>query len=499
MPYIAPDQYAATSAFELLAAAASGFIGFDQRLIHALVDDPARTLPDIVRFVADPGVNGDLLPDFIAVFHHLNTPDAAPFYIAAIRNTIEEIPDELTEAVVALGAAMLEPLLALYNEIDEGQGEEVAFMLAGLGVRDPRILHLLLERLEYEAGDGALSLSLYGDPAAIPHIERIVAEVPDSDPNLRHELQSAIRQIEESLQQTPIPPEPFDIFELYPIEEGPKYHALSQEQRLSMLDGTPPNIRAGAVASFRNEELPRPVRDRISQVAKLDPEPNVRGRAWESLSNEAASEPEIHRSMLAAALGGPLDERTGAIVALASGTEPDEELLSIIEALYKDEPAARAKAIEAMWKSLDRRFQKYMEQHLDDPDANVRHHAIYGIGYLGVSSQAGRLVELFADDDFRHDALLSYALAVPTEVSRGRIKPLLRRIDQLAGGLTGPEEELVKDALDQRLLMHDQKPVFTETESEPAPEAIVKAAHKVGRNDPCPCGSGRKYKKCHGA
>jgi uncharacterized protein YecA (UPF0149 family) len=22
---------------------------------------------------------------------------------------------------------------------------------------------------------------------------------------------------------------------------------------------------------------------------------------------------------------------------------------------------------------------------------------------------------------------------------------------------------------------------------------------KVGRNDPCPCGSGRKYKQCHGA
>ncbi|MGC4055050.1 MAG: SEC-C metal-binding domain-containing protein [Paludibaculum sp.] len=22
---------------------------------------------------------------------------------------------------------------------------------------------------------------------------------------------------------------------------------------------------------------------------------------------------------------------------------------------------------------------------------------------------------------------------------------------------------------------------------------------KVGRNDPCPCGSGKKYKKCHGS
>jgi uncharacterized protein YchJ len=27
----------------------------------------------------------------------------------------------------------------------------------------------------------------------------------------------------------------------------------------------------------------------------------------------------------------------------------------------------------------------------------------------------------------------------------------------------------------------------------------VHAEPKVGRNDPCPCGSGKKYKKCHGA
>ena len=27
----------------------------------------------------------------------------------------------------------------------------------------------------------------------------------------------------------------------------------------------------------------------------------------------------------------------------------------------------------------------------------------------------------------------------------------------------------------------------------------VKAENKVGRNDPCPCGSGKKFKNCHGA
>jgi preprotein translocase subunit SecA len=39
----------------------------------------------------------------------------------------------------------------------------------------------------------------------------------------------------------------------------------------------------------------------------------------------------------------------------------------------------------------------------------------------------------------------------------------------------------------------------------PAPEAqlpkvtIRRDAPKVGRNDPCPCGSGKKFKNCHGA
>jgi preprotein translocase subunit SecA len=28
--------------------------------------------------------------------------------------------------------------------------------------------------------------------------------------------------------------------------------------------------------------------------------------------------------------------------------------------------------------------------------------------------------------------------------------------------------------------------------------AQSRQADKVGRNDPCPCGSGKKYKKCHG-
>ena len=37
---------------------------------------------------------------------------------------------------------------------------------------------------------------------------------------------------------------------------------------------------------------------------------------------------------------------------------------------------------------------------------------------------------------------------------------------------------------------------------QPAPQGeeqpFVREGRKVGRNEPCPCGSGRKYKQCHG-
>jgi preprotein translocase subunit SecA len=40
--------------------------------------------------------------------------------------------------------------------------------------------------------------------------------------------------------------------------------------------------------------------------------------------------------------------------------------------------------------------------------------------------------------------------------------------------------------------------VQTNRDEAEAPREAVKVARKIGRNDPCPCGSGKKYKRCHG-
>ena len=41
------------------------------------------------------------------------------------------------------------------------------------------------------------------------------------------------------------------------------------------------------------------------------------------------------------------------------------------------------------------------------------------------------------------------------------------------------------------------QPAQAQAAEEPHP--VRRAEPKTGRNDPCPCGSGKKYKKCHGA
>lgn len=40
--------------------------------------------------------------------------------------------------------------------------------------------------------------------------------------------------------------------------------------------------------------------------------------------------------------------------------------------------------------------------------------------------------------------------------------------------------------------------VYVDGELNPKPQTVVRDS-RIGRNDPCPCGSGKKYKKCHGA
>ncbi|MDD5567727.1 MAG: SEC-C metal-binding domain-containing protein, partial [Candidatus Omnitrophica bacterium] len=50
----------------------------------------------------------------------------------------------------------------------------------------------------------------------------------------------------------------------------------------------------------------------------------------------------------------------------------------------------------------------------------------------------------------------------------------------------------------QRPMPAEEEAPFSSKEAEPV-KTVRLSGPKVGRNDPCPCGSGKKYKKCHGS
>jgi len=60
-----------------------------------------------------------------------------------------------------------------------------------------------------------------------------------------------------------------------------------------------------------------------------------------------------------------------------------------------------------------------------------------------------------------------------------------------------PEEEARQ--IERRQRQQQQNLQFQAGPAQAEPPKPVRAGAKVGRNDPCPCGSGKKYKKCHGA
>ena len=500
-----PGRYEGVPAYRLLEAAGHGYIAVDQRLLHALLDRPETLLPDLVRFAAEDHSSEamDLDPLLIDLFHALKTPEALPFFVRLIRQNPGDIADDLIEAVAPLGEAAVEPLLGLLAELGDEKAGDVPFVLAGLRVRDARVLEVLTQRVDEDPQDAALCLELYGDPAAIPALEAALEKIPAEDSGARRPIESAIKTLANAGESAAEAAPAFDIFPLYPKTASPDFTAMEDEDLLAMLEHGSSALKAEVALSSPAGELTDPVGSRLLQLAKTDPDAKVRGACWEALA-EFVDDPDLHRAMLKvmADTRAAVEERSGVVIALAEQSDSAAIYQAILN-LYQD-PAGRAAALKAMARSFDKRFASYPPKHLDDADPALRTQAIWGVGYLNLSSDATRLVDLFDDERFRTDALFAYALAVPGETSPGRVQALMSKVEKAAGGFREDEEDLVRIALDQRLMMHGKDPVFFPDDVEKDDideEEVLKpviAAPKPGRNDLCSCGSGKKYKKCHG-
>ncbi len=495
-----PESFPQTSPYDLLVAASRGRIGLDQRFLRAILDRPEESVPALVRFGLEDH-SADPVPleaDLVAYFRRVPDPRALPFLIDCIRREPDNVEDDLLDAFCRQGSAAVDPLLALLKELGP-ENEEVPFILAGLQVRDPRILEALAGRLPEDPGEAAFNLGMYGDPAAIPELQAVLARLEAAGESTRWDVREVKHAIERlSDPEPPVEVEPLDICAEYPELEPPRFSILPDSEVLEFLQSPVAEYRSRAAESFRLREISDKAKTLLFERARTDSEASVRARCWESLGT-STKDPNVREAMLGrlSDTAASMEERCGALVGLAVES-PDDAVRQWILELYEI-PEARAKALEAMWRSLDRGFAEYFPRHLDDLDPAVKREAISGVGYLGIGSEASRLRNFFEDEEFRADALYAYALSAPGEVSRIRMRQLFNRIDEMAGGLSEMESVVVRTAIDDRLAIHDLPPLFSEEEGGDEESTPVVSAAKTGRNDPCPCGSGKKYKKCCGA
>lgn len=78
-------------------------------------------------------------------------------------------------------------------------------------------------------------------------------------------------------------------------------------------------------------------------------------------------------------------------------------------------------------------------------------------------------------------------------------QPQLAAQQQSAGGGARPRSGAASGAQDDGMIYHGARSDQAAGAERAAQQTVRRNAPKTGRNDPCPCGSGKKFKKCHGA
>jgi SEC-C motif len=456
---ILPDEYARASAYDLLAAAARGHLAVDQRLIAALIAEPARTQPDLIRFSREDRAQDrvDLSLDLLYLFAAMPSPEAVPFLIGEMRRDLDDAAEDLIDLANRLGAPAAEALLDLFDETGRTHSE-VLFVALAAGARGPRV-------------DEAIAAIAAADPDDAGFLSEIAA--------IPFEAESELA-----------PPE-------YPAEADPDLSLLPESEREEFLLSGSANLRRAAVLSYFGEDLSDRRRQQFIELGGADPDALVRGLAWEALRDETGNAPVLRA--MSARMAVAVDPLERVCLASALAYHPDVEgVIEAIETGYSD-PVHRAKALEAMWRSFDRRWVDRPPRHLDDPDIDVRRQAMLGVGYFQLRAEANRLEVFFEDPDLRDDAIYAYALAAPAEDNRFGLRQLEKRIEKLAGPLTEDEVRTLEDALGTRLSMAGRGGAASQSPAASPAVPVPPPAAKVGRNDPCPCGSGRKYKKCCGS
>ena len=164
-----------------------------------------------------------------------------------------------------------------------------------------------------------------------------------------------------------------------------------------------------------------------------------------------------------------------------------EQIYRVVEKVYTD----REKDYGDEWhRFCQLRYLATIDQLWKDHLLGMDH-LRQGIGLRGYGQKDPKL-------EYKREGYTSFVRML-AETKSAFVSQVLRAQPRSAQDAHEDSERIARQ-LEQRRKAAVEGRAGSDGKAEPAaPRQVVREGPKVGRNDPCPCGSGKKFKKCHGA
>jgi preprotein translocase subunit SecA len=179
--------------------------------------------------------------------------------------------------------------------------------------------------------------------------------------------------------------------------------------------------------------------------------------------------------------------------------DPDLHDETLLERINEQARLAYAAKVPEGAEASFRQYERYVM--LQILDAHWREH-LSALDHLRQGIHLRGYAQMNPKQEYKKEAFALFGAmleSVKLEVTKTLAAVEIRATEELAEIDDAQHVENVRmqhPSLDEVQLGSDDEALASAAARKPQP--MVRPTNKVGRNDPCPCGSGKKYKHCHG-
>ncbi|OGA14995.1 MAG: preprotein translocase subunit SecA [Betaproteobacteria bacterium RIFCSPLOWO2_02_FULL_66_14] len=246
------------------------------------------------------------------------------------------------------------------------------------------------------------------------------------------------------------------------------------------------NDQRKTIYALRNELLDS--EDVSARIADL------RAGVATDLFRQFVPEESVEEQWSIGGLEGALKQELGLALPVQSWLEAESELDAdaLLARILERANAAYAEKIPTGAETAFHQYERYVM--LQILDAHWREH-LAALDHLRQGIHLRGYAQKNPKQEYKREAFELFGTmleAVKLEVTRNLMAVEIRATEEV------PQADVAQHVENVRLQHAEYEEALAEAAEPKKPQPVVRPATKVGRNEPCPCGSGKKYKHCHG-